>query len=79
MEKQQLNSSSLLTRIAEIFENERYQLTTMTWTSKGLLISDRLTLLSFSFSVFFSFVCLFFKLLLFIIIIEIFIVLVMVE
>jgi hypothetical protein len=34
-------SEQVLTRMAEVFENERYQLSTMNWSSHGLLINDR--------------------------------------
>jgi hypothetical protein len=31
----------VLTRMAEVYENERYQLSTMNWSYNGLLINDR--------------------------------------
>jgi hypothetical protein len=37
----QRESEKALTRMAEVFENERYQLSTMNWSSHGLLINDR--------------------------------------
>jgi hypothetical protein len=34
-------AEKVLTRMAEVYENERYQLSTMNWSSNGLLINDR--------------------------------------